>query len=117
MTTIAKCHPIANWIRIAPHEHRRALNRVLDFRDKDPNPNASGVPSAAVDYFWETELPALLNRPYIRQLAQEHIAMLNAKAADLKHRIEVQTGSMQREAEAAQSEADRIAALLQEVQP
>ena len=114
---ISRKHPVANWLLLPPHEHRRALNRVLDFRDKDPNPNASGTPSAAVDYFWQEELPALLNRPYIRQLAQERIAELNAKAADLKHRIEVQAGSMQREAAAAQSEADRIAALLQEVQP
>ena len=114
---ISRKHPVANWLLLPPHEHRRALNRVLDFRDKDPNPNASGLPPAAVDYFWQEELPALLTRPYLRQLAQEHIAMLNAKAADLKHRIEVQAGSMQREAAAAQSEADRIAALLQEVQP
>ena len=114
---ISRKHPCASWLLLPPHEHRRALNRVLDFRDKDPNPNASGLPPAAVDYFWQEELPALLTRPYLRQLAQEQIAMLNAKAADLKHRIEVQTGSMQREAEAAQSEADRIAALLQEVQP
>ena len=114
---ISRKHPVANWLLLPPHEHRRALDRVLDFRDKDPNPNASGLPPAAVDYFWQEELPALLIRPYIRQLAQEHIARLNAKAADLKHRIEVQSGGMQREAEAAQSEADRIAALLQEVQP
>ena len=110
-------HPVANWVLVEPHEQRRALNRVLDFRDRDPDPNASGMPAAAVEDFYERELPALLTRPYIRQLAQEHIAMLNAKAADLKHRIEVQAGSMQREAAAAQSEADRIAALLQEVQP
>lgn len=114
---ISRKHPVANWLLLPPHEHRRALDRVLDFRDRDPDPNASGTPAAAVDYFWQEELPALLNRPYIRQLAQEHIAMLNAKAADLKHRIEVQSGSMQREAAAAQSEAGRIAALLQEVQP
>ena len=109
---ISRKHPVANWLLLPPHEHRRALNRVLDFRDKDPNPNASGVPSAAVDYFWETELPALLTRPYIRQLAQEQIAMLNAKAADLRHRIEVQAGGMQREAEAAEAEAARITAAM-----
>ena len=106
-------HPVANWVLVEPHEQRRALNRVLDFRDKDPNPNASGVPSAAVDYFWQEELPALLTRPYLRQLAQEQIAMLNAKAADLRHRIEVQAGGMQREAEAAEAEAARITAAME----
>lgn len=114
MTSIAKCHPCANWLRIPPHEHRRALDKVLRFRDQDSDPNASGLPAAAVDYFWQTELPALLIRPYIRQLAQERIAELNAKAADLNRQVEVKAGSMQREAAAAQAEADRIAALLQE---
>lgn len=109
---ISRKHPVANWLLLPPHEHRRALNRVLDFRDKDPNPNASGLPPAAVDYFWQEELPALLTRPYLRQLAQEQIAMLNAKAADLRHRIEVQAGGMQREAEAAEAEAARITAAM-----
>jgi len=101
-------HPVANWVLVEPHEQRRALNRVLDFRDRDPDPNASGMPAAAVEDFYERELPALLTRPYIRQLAQEQIAMLNAKAADLRHRIEVQAGGMQREADAAEAEAARI---------
>ena len=109
---ISRKHPVANWLLLPPHEHRRALNRVLDFRDKDPNPNASGLPPAAVDYFWQEELPALLTRPYLRQLAQEQIAMLNAKAADLRHRIEVQAGGMQREADAAEAEAARITAAM-----
>ena len=106
-------HPVANWVLVEPHEQRRALNRVLDFRDRDPDPNASGMPAAAVEDFYERELPALLTRPYIRQLAQEQIAMLNAKAADLRHRIEVQAGGMQREALAAEAEAARITAAME----
>jgi hypothetical protein len=65
----------------------------------------------------DQELPQLMQRPEVRVFAQERVAELNAKAADLKHRIEVKTGSMQREVAAAQSEADRIAELLQKVQP
>ena len=109
---ISRKHPCANWLLLPPHEHRRALDRVLDFRDRDPDPNASGMPAAAVEDFYERELPALLTRPYIRQLAQEQIAMLNAKAADLRHRIEVQAGGMQREADAAEAEAARITAAM-----
>ena len=71
------------------------------------------MPAAAVEDFYERELPALLTRPYIRQLAQEQIAMLTAKAADLRHRIEVQAGGMQREAEAAEQEASRITAAME----
>ena len=105
-------HPVANWVLVEPHEQRRALNRVLDFRDRDPDPNASGMPAAAVEDFYERELPALLKRPYIRQLAEEQLAMLTAKAADLRHRIEVQAGGMQRAALAAEQEAARITAAM-----
>lgn len=108
-----KRHPVCNWCLIEPPEHRRALDRVLDFRDRDPDPNASGLPAAALTHFYEHELPALLTRPYVRQLAQEQIAMLTAKAADLRHRIEVQAGGMQREAEAAEAEAARITAAME----
>lgn len=65
----------------------------------------------------DQELPQLMQRPEVRVFAQERVWELSARAADLKHRIEVKTGSMQREAAAAQSEADRIAELLQQVQP
>lgn len=107
-------HPAASWCLVEPVEQRRALNRVLDFRDADPDPNASGLPAAAVEDFFERELPYLLSsRPYIRQLAQEQVAMLTAKAADLRHRIEVQAGGMQREALAAEAEAARITAAME----
>ena len=110
---IAKKHPIANWVPLSPNEYRRALNKVLDFRDLDPNPNASGLPAAAVDWFWQQELPRLMQRPEVRVFAQERVSELNAKAADLRQRIERQIGSMQDEAEAAEQEAARINAVMQ----
>ena len=114
---IAKKHPIANWVPLAPHEYRRALNKVLDFRDLDPDPNVTGVPAAAVDWFWQQELPRLMQRPEVLVFAQERVSELNAKAADLRQRIERHIGSMQDEAEAAEQEAARINAVMQEVSP
>lgn len=110
---ISRKHPVANWVLLPPHEHRRALDRVLDFRDRDPDPNHSGLPKAAIEYFWKEELPVLLTRSHIQQLAREHIAELRAKAASLREKIEVQTGSMQREAAAAEGEAQRIQSALE----
>ena len=112
---ISRKHPVANWLLLPPHEHRRALNKVLDFRDLDPDPNATGVPAAAVDWFWNIELPGLMHRPELRVFAQERVSELNAKAADLRQRIERQIGSMQDEAEAAEQEAARINAVMQGV--
>jgi hypothetical protein len=63
------------------------------------------------------ELPQLMQRPEVRVFAEERVSELNAKAADLRQRIERQVGSMEAEAAEAQLEADRIASLLREVQP
>ena len=113
---INKKHPVANWVPLAPHEYRRALSKVLDFRDLDPDPNRTGVPLAAVDWFWREELPQLMQRPEVQQFASEHVAQLNAKAAELRQRIQLQIGSLQAEAEAADQEAARITAVMQQVE-
>lgn len=112
---ISRKHPVANWLLLAPHEQRRALDKVMDFRDQDPDPNASGLPAAAVDWFWLEELPRLMQRPEVRVFAQERVSELTAQAAELRQAIQRQVGSMQDEAEAAEAEADRIAAVLAEV--
>ena len=113
---ISRKHPCANWLLLPPHEQRRALDKVLDFRDQDPDPNASGLPAAAVDWFWQQELPRLMQRPEVRVFAQERVSELTAQAAELRQRIERQVGSLMAEAEAAESEAARIAAVMQEVE-
>ena len=113
---IAKKHPIANWLQLSPHEYRRALDQVLRFRDQAPDPNASGVPAAAVDWFWQEELPRLMQRPEVQQFAQEHVAGLKAKAAELRQQIQRVVGSMQDEAEAADAEAARITAAMKDVE-
>ena len=110
---IAKKHPIANWLQLSPNDYRRALDQVLRFRDQDPDPNASGLPAAAVDWFWNQELPQLMQRPEVQQFASEHVAQLNAKAAELRQAIQRQVGSMEAEAEAAEQEAARITAVMQ----
>ena len=112
---IAKKHPIVNLLQLSPKEYRRALDQVLRFRDLDPDPNASGLPAAAADWFWNHELPQLIQRSEVRVFAQERVLELNAKAADLRQRIEREVGSMQEEAEAAEQEAQRINAGMHEV--
>ena len=112
---IAKKHPIANWLQLSPNEYRRALDQVLRFRDQDPDPNASGLPAAAVDWFWQEELPRLMQRPEVQQFAREQIAMLTAQSADLRQQIQRQVGSMLAQADTAEAEAARITAVMQQV--
>ena len=112
---ISRVHPVANWVRLPPYEQRVALERVMRFRDMDPNPRASGVPAAAVEFFWENELPSLMKRPDVQQFARERIAELQAKSAELRQQVVRANDALLDQVEAAQQEADRINAVLERV--
>lgn len=110
---ISKKHPVANWLRLAPHEHRRALDTVMQFRDASPDPMASGMPAAAVAWFWTEELPRLLNRPDVRQQAKDYLKELASKGDALQGQIQRQSGSLLEELDCIEIEVLQLAALLE----
>ena len=91
---ISKKHPVCNWLRLAPHEHRRALDKVIQFRDSSDNPMASGMPEAAVAWFWTEELPRLLTRPDVRKQAIERLQELHDTRNRLGDQITMQAGAL-----------------------
>lgn len=110
---ISRMHPVANWVRIAPHEHRQTLDKVLAFRDAAPNPMASGMPEATKEWFWTEELPKLLKRPEVRAQALERLAELSAKRQEIEQQIKRQAGALIEQ----QSELDQEIALIEQVLP
>jgi hypothetical protein len=87
--SISKKHPVCNFLRIEPHEHRKALDRVLQFRDESDDRMASGMPPAAEEWFWAEELPRLINRPDVR-------LQVEARRAELQHRLGELTDDLHR---------------------
>jgi hypothetical protein len=110
---ISRMHPIANWVRVAPHEHRQALNRVIDFRDRSADPMASGLPEAAVTWFWEEELPRLITRPEVRRQAEEHLQQQRHEAAAIATQLATQAPDLVARLEALQAEVARLEGALQ----
>ena len=84
---ISRKHPVANWLLLPAHETRRALDRVLDFRDKQADPNASGMPPAAVEWFYGEELPRLCLRQDVLLQVEAHIQELLQQAAAVESQI------------------------------
>lgn len=105
---ISKMHPVANWVRVAPHEHRKALDRVLQFRDESEDPMASGLPPAAIQWFWKEELPRLLQRPEVRRQAEEHLQHLKSQGDDLSDQIKRQSGDLLERLDALEAEVHRL---------
>jgi hypothetical protein len=89
---ISKKHPVCNWVRLSPAEHRRALDKVLQFRDAAPDPTASGLPEAAVTWFWTEELPRLLTRPDVRRQALERLVELQDSQLRLRIKSKCKPG-------------------------
>ncbi len=96
MASIARKHPICNWLLMPPHEQRRALDKVLDFRDKSADPMASGIPLAAIEWFYSEELPRLCARPDVRAQVEAHIQELLQQAATVEAEISPAAAALQR---------------------
>ena len=96
MTSIARKHPICNWLRLPAHETRRALDKVLDFRDKSENPMESGMPPAAIQWFYSEELPRLCLRPDVKIQVEARIQELLQQAAAVESEFSPQQLTLQR---------------------
>lgn len=110
---ISRMHPVANWVRLAPHEHRRALDKVMQFRDAAPDPMASGLPDAAVTWFWTEELPRLLNRPDVRQQALDRLVELQDTQLRLADQIQMQAGALLEQQATVELEHQQLTALVE----
>ena len=110
---IARKHPIANWVRLPPAECRRTLDKVLQFRDAAPDPMASGMPSAAVTWFWESELPRLLTRADVRKQAIERLQELRDTQHRLADQIQMQAGALLEQQAVVEQEHQQLAALVE----
>ncbi len=112
MVSIARKHPICNWLRLPAHETRRALDKVLDFRDKSADPTASGMPPEAVAWFYSEELPRLCMRPEVRLQVSQQIQELLQQAATVEAEITPQAAALQHRLDAICEQVDILEAAM-----
>jgi hypothetical protein len=105
-------HQIANWLWLEPGEARKTLDKVMQFRDEAPDPMASGLPEAAVQWFWAEQLPALVNRPDVRQQATEHLQELQHEADAVTEQLNRQAPDLLARLQALQAEVKRLEEVL-----
>ncbi len=93
---IGRMHPVANWLRCQGDDYTRSMDQVLAFRDQDlqQDLSASGLPPAAVAWFWNEQLPQLLQQPHYRRQSEAHLDSLKLKSEDLGEMIERVAGSL-----------------------
>ena len=110
--TIARKHPVANWLLLAPADQRRALDTVLAFRDAAPDPMASGLPPAAERWFYEEELPRLVTRPEVRRQVEARIDEHVTQQSDIAAGLDQTTKALLQRLQALQTEVARLEGVL-----
>jgi len=102
---VSKAHPVCGWLRVDGATYSRALDQVLRDRDEQLKyqPNASGLPPASQERFWEEELPKLCCNPGIADQVSARMDELAAKEAALDEVVQ----RAAREVEAQRDEINR----------
>lgn len=109
---ISRMHPVANWLRLPPGDCRRALDKVLDFRDQSNDPMASGMPPAAIEWFYETELPRLCLRPDVRLQVEQRIQELLQQAATVEAEISPAAAALQQRLDYLATQVDILESMI-----
>lgn len=112
---VAKAHPVAGWLRVEGRVYSATLDRILNDRDKQmlDDPCCSGLPPASREWFWSTQLPALVNDPKIRDQVVDRQAALAASRIAIDHQVQQQAGALLAE----QAEIAAELAVLNQVLP
>lgn len=110
---VSKAHPIAGWLRCDAGTYSRTLDKVLLHRDQQMaiDPNCSGLPPASREWFWSTQLPALVADPKIREQVHSRLGDLAAIRQGIDNQLRQQAGALIDQ----QAEIDNELQLLQQV--
>ena len=86
---VSKAHPVANWLRVDAGVYSKSLDHVLRDRDDQlmSDPQASGLPPASVEWFWQEQLPRLCCKPEILSQVEQRKAELAAKRDALAEKV------------------------------
>ena len=110
---VSKQHPQLGWLRLEPGDYSRSLDRLLQERDADSEPNRSGPAPGYLNWVWTTELPGLLQHPRYRQQFIDRLAELSDKDLELAKQFQMLVGSLSDERDAIATELQQLREVLQ----
>ena len=116
MAIISRMHPIANWLRCRGTLYNLSLNRVRNDHEDEVkiNPNHSGLPPKSKTYFWNEQLPNLVQEDFYAEQVEARIKDLDFRANNIRKEINAQTESRVDEANRMEMESDRLKEILEE---
>ena len=109
---LSRPHPAAGWLYLHPNDWRRSLNRSLEERDKQNDPQWVGHSPAYIAWVWDTELPELMKHQRYQSQLQEHLQRLTRDLARVMASISDGHLHLQPQADAITAEIAQLEELL-----
>ena len=81
-------------------------------RQQQADPNASGMPPAALDWFFAEELPRLCMRPDVRAQTEAHVEELLREAAVIESEITPAAAALQQRLDDLAAQVDILEAAI-----
>ena len=112
---LARPHPVLGWLHCQPEDSRRLLDRQLTHRDHalEADPSFSGMPPRFVEETWVNWLPKAVAQPFYRDQLTAHVAELERQISNLSREIELQSGGLLDQRDAAVDLRQRLKHLLE----
>ena len=100
---LARPHPVFGWLHCLPQDSRRLLDRPLTHRDHalEADPGFSGMPLSFIDETWVNWLPKPVAQPFYIDQLTAHVAELERQISNLSREIELQSGGLLDQRDAA----------------
>ena len=111
---LARPQPVLGWLNCEPGDNRRLLDRQLTHRNQavEADPSFSGMPPRFVDEIWSNGSKAVA-KPFYRDQLTAHVAELERQIANLSWEIELQSGGLLDQRDAAVDLSQRLKHLLE----
>ena len=112
---LARPHPVIGWLHCQPEDCRRLLDRQLTHRDHalEADPGFSGMPASVVEETWVNWLSKAVVQPFYRDQLTAHVAELERQISNLSREIELKSGGLLDQRDAAVDIRQRLKRLLE----
>ena len=112
---LARPHPVLGWLHCQRQDSRRLLDRQLTHRDEalEADPSFSGLPPLLIEETWVNWLPKAFDQPFYRDQLTAHFAELERQITNLSREIELQSGGLLDQRDAAVDLRQRLKHLLE----
>ena len=111
---LARPHPRLGWLHCQTKDSRRLVDRQLTLRDEalEADPSFNGMPSRFIEETWVNWLPKAVVQSFYRDQLTAHVAELERQITNLSREIELQSGCLLDQRDAAVDLRQRLKHLL-----